>query len=180
MSKNENSIKALATLAMLCALSIVLGKYLQIPVGDTLRFSFENLPIIFAGIAFGPVSGALVGVTSDLIGCLLVGYTINPILTLAAGIIGVLSGVIWRLADTLPRTARALLSIILPHIFGSVVLKSFGLALFFSQPLSVTLLLRLFNYIVVGSCESVILCMLLKSRALISAVLKIRGGSNDL
>ena len=43
--------------AFLVAISIVCGKYLAIRGGDVLRFSFENLPILLAGIAFGPLVG---------------------------------------------------------------------------------------------------------------------------
>ena len=77
--------------ALLAAISIVCGKYLAFNMGDFLRFSFENLPIIFAGMAFGPLIGALVGVVADLVGCLLVGYAINPIITVGAAAIGLIS-----------------------------------------------------------------------------------------
>ena len=94
MKKRKISLdlKILCQLAMLIAISIVAGKYLAIGIGEVLRFSLENLPIIFAGIAFGPIAGILVGVAADLIGCLLVGYTINPIVTIGAAVIGGVSG----------------------------------------------------------------------------------------
>ena len=64
-------------LTMLSAMSIVLGKLLAVNLGEVLRLSFENLPIIFAGLAFGPLAGAAVGLVADTVGCLLVGYAIN-------------------------------------------------------------------------------------------------------
>ena len=80
MSKKDKvmPLYRLVVCAFLVALSIVCGKFLAIPVGEILRFSFENLPILFAGLAFGPVAGALVGVCADLLGCVLRGYAINP------------------------------------------------------------------------------------------------------
>ena len=97
MSKSRDyrpSLKLTASLAMLVAISIILGKYLALSIGEVLRFSFENLPIIFAGIAFGPLPAALVAVTADLIGCLLVGYAVNPLVTIGAAIIGLCSGIV--------------------------------------------------------------------------------------
>ena len=50
MPKNQKqniSLKMTAALAMLVAISIILGKYLAISVGEVLRFSLENLPIIY-------------------------------------------------------------------------------------------------------------------------------------
>ena len=85
-------LKILCQLAMLIAISIVAGKYLALSLGNVLRFSLENLPVIFAGIAFGPIAGILVGVAADLIGCLLVGYTINPIVTIGAAVVGGTAG----------------------------------------------------------------------------------------
>ena len=75
------SLAILASSSFLAALSIILGKYLAIPGGNVLRFSFENLPIMFAGMAFGPFVGCAVGIVADLIGCVLVGYTVNPLIT---------------------------------------------------------------------------------------------------
>ncbi|MBP3583660.1 MAG: folate family ECF transporter S component, partial [Clostridia bacterium] len=77
MKKAQLPLQLAVALSMLAAISIILGKYLAFGIGNVLRFSFENLPIAFAGIAFGPIAGALVGAVADLIGCLLVGYEIN-------------------------------------------------------------------------------------------------------
>ena len=92
MKKLQKNLKLTVILALLCALSIVMGKYLAIRGGDVMRFSLENMPIIFAGIAFGPIAGAVVGAVADLVGCVMVGYTINPLVTIGAAAIGAVSG----------------------------------------------------------------------------------------
>ena len=108
MSKNKKSMPLyrLALCAFLVALSIVCGKFLKIPVGDVMRFSFENLPILFAGLVFGPVEGVLVGVVADLLGCVLYGYTVNPLVTVGAACIGLLAGVGGIALRRLPLTLR--------------------------------------------------------------------------
>ena len=85
----SHHLRILCAAALLAALSIVLGKYLAINVTDSIRFSFENLSILLAGIFLGPLVGGIVGAVADLVGCLMVGYAINPLITLGA--VGVIS-----------------------------------------------------------------------------------------
>ncbi len=171
------STKTVAALAMLCALSIILGKYLQIPIGDALRFSLENLPIIFAGFVFGPVCGMLTGAVADLVGCLLVGYAINPIVTLGAILCGGVSGaaaLLTERARRMPLALKVALSVIPAHLIGSVLVKTFGLAKFYAMPLGILMLWRLLNYAIIGALECVLLTVLLKNPAVINALGNIR------
>ena len=82
-------------------MSIVLGKVLAFNIGDFFRVSLENLPIIFIGIAFGPLWGAVVGAVADLVGCFIVGYTVNPIITLGAMTVGAIAGIISQITKKL-------------------------------------------------------------------------------
>ncbi len=160
-------LKAIVMMAMLAAISIILGKFLAIPGGNILRFSFENLPIIFAGIAFGPIGGALVGTVADLIGCVMVGYVINPIVTLGAFAIGFVSGTVYFLVKRYSHLGRGLsigLSVALAHLIGSVVIKTFGLAAYYDLPFLVLMLWRLLNYVIVGVVEGFLLYFLLKNK----------------
>ena len=166
--KTAMPLKAIAMMAILAAISIILGKYLAIRVGDVLRFSFENLPILFAGMVFGPIGGILVGVVADLIGCVLVGYAINPIVTVGAAVIGGLSGVVWFLLKRLPKintAVRVFVTVLLSHLIGSVVVKTFGLAVFYDMPFWILMLWRLLNYVIVGVLEAIVIFILFKNRA---------------
>ncbi len=175
--KFSPSVRTVASLAMLCAVSIILGKYLQIPFGEVLRFSFENLPIIFAGIVFGPICGMLVGAVADIVGCILVGYTINPIVTLGAVLIGGVSGGVALLFGKLPvypERLRTVMCVASAHLLGSVLVKTFGLAEFYDIPLGALMLWRLLNYVIIGTLECILLTVLLRSRAIIHAVGAVR------
>ncbi len=173
MSKNRSvrPLRVTVACALLVAMSVVCGKFLQFPVGDTLRFSFENLPILFAGMVFGPLAGALVGALADLIGCVAVGYTINPLVTLGAVAVGLVGGLSYRLAARLPRVWRVTLAVAAAHLIASVGIKTVGLAAFYSMPFGVLLLWRLLNYTLVGAAEIFLLAMLLKNKGL-SVVIK--------
>ena len=175
--KRNMSVKLVATGAFLSAISIVMGKYLAISVGEFLRFSFENLPIILAGMAFGPATAILVGVVADLVGCLLVGYTINPIITVGAAVIGAVSGISYKLFSRLklPYILRVSITVFISHLLGSVIIKSVGLSAFYSVPLYELMLWRLLNYVIVGIAESLILFYLLKNRLLVSKIKSIKG-----
>lgn len=160
-------LKVTVALAMLAAISIILGKFLQIPGGEVLRFSFENLPIIFAGTVFGPVAGILVGVVADLVGCVMVGYTINPIVTVGAAVIGGVSGIcslLLRRAARLPLAVKVGITVFLSHIIGSVVVKTFGLSQYYDMPFMILMLWRLLNYAIVGALEGGLLYILLRNK----------------
>lgn len=165
-------------LSMLAAISIICGKYLAINAGEFMRFSFENLPIIFAGIAFGPLAAAAVGAVADLVGCLLVGYAINPLVTLGAVSVGLISGTVWHLLTKteLHPAVRLTLTLFAAHAVGSVVIKGIGLSAFYSIPLGVLMLWRLLNYLVVGIAEGILLFFLIKSGMVTEAVRKIKRG----
>ncbi len=161
--KKKITAKFLTVCAILAAFSIVLGKYLAINVGENFRFSLENLPLLLAGIYLGPIAGAIVGAVSDLVGCLLVGYAINPIITLGAVIVGFLSGVCAKLFKR--RCAISLLfAIASAHLAGSVLVKTLGLFIYYGSPFLPTMCWRLVIYLCTGLIEFLVLFLLSKNR----------------
>ena len=173
--KNNNGIKeelglfsnpkVLTSAALMVALSIVCGKLLAFNVGTILRFSFENLPIILASIAFGPFVGIFTGVCADLIGCLIVGYEINPLVTLGAALIGLVSGIVYRLCRKLPELAKIIISVTSAHAIGSVIVKTFGLSKFYEISFGLLLAWRTLNYVIIAVLEILLLYYVLKSKA---------------
>ena len=133
------SLQVLIMMALFIALSIVLGKQLSFTAGP-FRISFENLTVLMAGIFFGPLAGLTVGACADLIGCLLVGYAINPIITAGAASVGA------------------------AHVIGSMIIKSIGLRIYFGYPLQM-IALRVPLYIVIGCAEGYIIYLLLRNKA---------------
>ena len=160
------SLRVMILAALLAAISIVCGKYLAIPGGNVMRFSFENLPVLLGGIAFGPLVGAAIGALADLCGSVMVGYEINPIITLGAASIGLISGSLFRITRRLSLSARLLVCVIASHLVGSVVIKTLGLSAFFALPLWELMLLRLVNYLIVGALEYFVLRILLRNHAI--------------
>ncbi len=155
--------KIIVRLALFAAISLVLGKYLQIPIGDSIRISFENLTLILAGYVYGPLCGMLCAIVADLVGCLCVGFPINPIITLGAAAIGFFAGVFGR--HGFAKTSSLVLSVAVAHLIGSVLIKSTGLYIYFSTPIPI-LLLRIPVYAVVGTLEYMLIRFCLNHRGI--------------
>ena len=61
------------------------------------------------------------------------------------------------------------------HVIGSVIIKTLGLAAFYSMPVGILMLWRLLNYLIVGVLEGIILYILLKNRMIQKEIELIRG-----
>ena len=176
MNKRQKNLNLTVILAMLTAISILCGKYLAIRGGDVMRFSLENMPIIFAGVSFGPLAGAAVGAVADVVGCVLVGYTINPIVTLGATVIGIISGVMpilfakTRLNDVI----KMALTVSASHFVGSVIIKTLGLSAYYAMPFYILLLWRLLNYVIVCTLDGIILHILLQNKEIKAQIDRIK------
>ena len=159
------NIRVMICAAIFVGMSILLGKYLPIFNIDILRFSFENLPIILSGILFGPAVGAVVGVVADLVGCVLVGYAINPLVTCGSLMIGLSSGFISYFAVRRFSLWKIVSSVFIAHLLGSVLIKSIGLMAYYAHPLWLLMIIRSANYVLVGSVESMLIFFILRNRA---------------
>lgn len=163
-------LRVIVAAAILAAMSFILGKFLQIPnpFMEIIRISFENLPLMVAGICFGPLVGAMTGVVADLVGCLLYGYSINPLITLGAAAVGFTAGVVSHYLIRKPLALSVGVSVFSAHLIGSVVIKSFGLAAWyltkFEMGLAELMGWRLLVYTLTGIAEFAVIYLLLRSR----------------
>lgn len=159
------SVKSLTVAAMLTALSVVIGIFCKsfLNFGNGLfRITFENLPVLLSGLLFGPLVGGMVGAASDLISYLLSPQTYPPnlIVTAGAAVIGILSGILFRLPIK-SLTARTLLAVSVAHAVGSMTVKSIGLFQFYSW----AVLWRVPIYLIIALLEALILCWLFRRRS---------------
>ncbi len=172
--------RALCFAAMLAAMSLVLGKFLQIPnpFQEIIRISFENLPIILAGMTMGPLVGALTGVVADLLGCALYGYAVNPIITLGGAAVGLIAGILSNYVIRRPLILRVIVSVTLAHLIGSVFVKSLGLAAWYLSSYSMgfweLVLWRALTYAIIAVAEGTILYLLLRHRAFVTLIERMR------
>lgn len=160
MSLWHRSIMRLTLAGILVALSIVLGKVMSITAG-AFRISLENLPVILAGVWMGPLVGMAVGVVADVLGSILVGFTINPVITVGAALVGFVAGLVFHLPSGAKLDKKLILSIAMAHLIGSVIVKSIGLAVYYGYTLPV-LLVRVPLYLVTGFIEFLIIRAIVK------------------
>ncbi len=171
------SVRTLTTAAMLTALSVVIGIFCKnfLNFGNGLfRITFENFPIILSGIMFGPVVGACVGAASDVVSYFLStqSLAITPIVTIGAALIGAVSGVVSHYIVKKEGVWRIILSALSAHAVGSMIVKSFGLYVYYGW----AVLVRVPLYIVIAAVEIILMCFIFKNKAF-SKLIYGKGGS---
>lgn len=88
--------------ALLATVSIVLTRFfsLILPLGGlpALRVGFGSIPLIMAGMMFGPVIGGITGVVADIVGYMInpMGGTFFPGFTVSAALYGVMAGLLFK------------------------------------------------------------------------------------
>ena len=160
---SRTSVRTLVMLALLVAMSIVFSRVLSISTGFV-RFNLGSLPVLLAALLFGPGAGFAVGAVADIIGGVLAGYAINPLITLGAASIGLVAGYAWQ---KLPDYRTGLLG----HFVGSMVINSLALRIFYGYAWSV-LLARIPNALVLSAVNTVLLRILLENRSLMKLAKK--------
>lgn len=161
------TLKTLTAAAMLMALSTVIGIICKnfFTFNIYYRVTFENMPVILSGLLFGPLVGGAVGAGADLISCLSsTNPNVNPIITLGAATVGILSGITPYIIKGKGK-AQTALAVALAHLVGQVVIKSIGKIVYFAMPwegIFVGLLISLF----VGAFEFWLINWLRSSRGL--------------
>ena len=120
---------ALTVCALLTSLSVVLARLLTVIPSEVSRFSLEAVPILLAGLLFGPVPGAAVGFAADFIGCLFSPYGYNPIFCLPPILYGLWAGLLRGFVWQKPTVWRVALAVFPAALCGSVLWQSAALAL---------------------------------------------------
>ena len=105
ISKFKISTKSLAAVSLLCAISIILARVfgIVVPIAGfpALKLNFAFLPLLIAGMYYGPTAGFLCGMVADILG-----YMINPMggaffpgFTLTTALCGAIPGALEKYID---------------------------------------------------------------------------------
>ena len=170
MNNPKTSVRTLTMLALLTAMSIVFSRVLSISTGFV-RFNLGSLPVLLAALLFGPGAGFAVGAVADIIGGVLSGYAINPLITLGAGAIGFVAGLAWKKLPEMRFGLRLQVSVLLGHFVGSMVITSMALRIFYGYPWA-TLAVRIPNALILSAVNTVLLRILLENRSLMELAKK--------
>ncbi len=158
------SIKNMTVAAMLTAMSVVIGILCKTAMNfgmGLFRVTFENLPILIAGIMFGPIVGGIVGAATDIVSYLLSPqtYPINLTVTLGAVSIGFVSGFFAKYVVKKNGYMRMILPSAIAHIVGSMIIKPIGLYQFYG----IAVVWRIPLYLVIAPVEIMLICLLYRN-----------------
>ena len=162
---------ALTVCALLTALSVILARLLTIIPSEISRFSLEAVPILLAGLLFGPVPGAAVGFAADFIGCLFSPFGYNPIFCLPPILYGLWAGLLRGYVWTKPTVWRVALVVFPAALCGSVLWQSAALALVYGGEAKLAFFLtrlasRSIQFAVTGVIDTAAVWLLLRRNAL--------------
>lgn len=162
-SKTSWSVYTIVMMGMLIAMEIILERTIAIPIGNINRVSLGKCVVILAGLWMGPVCGAIVGMISDVIGAILAGYTIIPLITLSSmmwGIIPVLFLPMIKKSDKSQRVLLLCMAIIINSVVSTLVLTSLGLMQFYGTPLSAMAAPRSIQFITLTPVYCIVVSLL--------------------
>ena len=135
---NHQKIVRLVVCAMLTALGVVLGGLLSIPAmpfgSYTLKIGFGVLPVIIAGVLYGPGYGAIVGALCDLLQALIFPKgAYMPWFTVVGIFFGLVPGLFFMKKQK-PTFVRLLAAVAAGQLFGSVFLNTLLLVELYGSP----------------------------------------------
>ena len=164
--------RALCTAALLAALAVVISTVCKgFTVTMSVRITFENLPLIFAGYLLGPWVGLLTGLCADLTSTAAtygIGQ-INPILTLGSASVGFIAGTVSHYILPKKSVFQIFITVFSSHIIGNMLIKTFGLYIYYKTP-PVEIAVRILVYLGIAVFESFILWAILKSKGINKAI----------
>lgn len=138
-------------MALLVAMQLILTRVLVIEIGTNYRITVGAVCTILAGLWMGPMAGGVCGLCADVLGCFLKGYAVNPIITLAAmmwGVIPALAKQFYASRGRKGKTVGICISVYLTGIVSTLVLTTAGLVIFYGSPLVQILPGRVVQYMI--------------------------------
>ena len=153
------STKKLAALALLCALEIVLSRFLSFNAWN-MKIGFAFLPVALAGIFYGPLPAGIVAAVSDLLGALL--FPIGayfPGFTFTAFLTGLVFGVFLKKHQGILHIAAA---VGINQLILSLFLNSFWISVLYGSPYKPLLATRLLQCAILLPVEITVLYFIRK------------------
>lgn len=158
--------RMMVALALLSAISIILSRFCVIYFTDNLRLSFGNIPILIAGLMFGPIAGALVGGVTDIIGSLLLsGLGWYPPLTITPVVMGLIAGLLRSFVMKNMKFYRVAITAFIANAIGTMFWSTLSLSWMRGVPVWSLAVVRVPFYIGVAVLEAFVLFVLLRSGA---------------
>lgn len=154
----RNRVYRLVILAMLTAVSIILTRFLVIYITNEIRISLGNIPIMLAGVWFGPLWGLVVGFVADFVGS----TVFSPFgwyapMTLTPMLMGAVAGLLAKLPMGKNSLARWGTVTFACNIPGTILWTTLCLSWMYGSPYVVLLTPRIGLYVCIAIGEAIVL-----------------------
>ena len=149
-------------MALLIAMHLVLTRVLVIDLG-AYRISVGSVTTILAGLWLGPVAGGVCGLCADVIGCFMKGYAVNPFITVAAMLYGILPALAKPLFVNRKKAGKTVgicVSIVVTSAISSLVLTTAGLVIMLGYNFYAIMPGRLVQFAILIPVYCVLTCLL--------------------
>lgn len=159
------STRLVTNLSLLTAISIVLTRVFGIvlPLGGALalRLGFGEIPIMLAGVLFGPIPGAVTGAAADLVGFLINphGGPYFPGFTITAALTGLIAGIMAKRMRRYNWREMGLM-VLVNDLISNVTLNTIWLVIMYELDVRVILPARLLARLVTIPIYTVVLVLI--------------------
>ncbi len=160
-SKTTWDTRTLVFLGLLVAMHIVLVRLVVIELGSY-RITIGSVCTILAGLWFGPLAGGVSGLVSDVLGCILKGYAINPLISVAAVLWGVIPALFRTMmtGGKVRKTAWLCAGIAVTSVLSTLVFTTAGLVLFIGYNFYAIMPGRIVQWAIMTPIYCVLTCIL--------------------
>lgn len=162
---NLRTLIVMALLASLGAVFSAVGS-IEIPYGGVkiVEISLTPIPVMLAGILFGPLAGGLVGFVADTAGFFMgVQHSAyNPIFSVTMALFGVIAGVFY-LRNKKNNVWKAIGASVTGQIVCSITLNTWAIWFFYSVPIQVLIPPRVISAVVEMPIYVVLIMLLIKA-----------------
>lgn len=161
-SNSRWNVKTLVFMALLVAMHLVLTRVFVIDLG-AYRITIGSVCTILAGLWMGPAAGAVCGLASDIIGCFIKGFAINPLITVAAilwGVVPALMKSMYANKEKKGKTIGICISVVITGILSSLVFTTAGLVWILGFNFYAIMPGRVIQFVIMMPIYCVLTCLL--------------------
>jgi ECF transporter S component (folate family) len=161
-NKQHWNVVTLVYMALFVALNLVLTRVLVLDLG-AYRVSLGSVVTIMAGLWLGPVAGGVCGFCSDILGCFIKGYAVNPFITVAAilwGVLPALAKPLFVKRNKTGKMAGLCVSVFVTAVLSTLIITTAGLVLIMGYNFYAIMPGRLIQFVIMIPIYCVLTCLL--------------------
>ena len=160
MQKQKISTKMLAVMGVLIALEVVIAHFVTFRPTQTMKLSLDFLPIVIAGVMFGPVPAMIIGMLADVLGAFI--FPVGPYFpgfTVTAALTGLVYGLLLHRDQSM---IRIVIAVAIQQWVLSLLLNTFWLKVLYGMPYIPTLVGRIPQTAILTAVQLILIPIIVK------------------